>query len=136
MTVKSQVYDHPAYQAVLPLPSGNLTGNNGVGTKYAAFTAMQIKSITIAATVLTTTADVINLVRITGTGGTNTTTTTNIYGTMGSGAYFGNFTPAAASSQISLNQGDQFWVQKGADATGTYVGMIESVIVPLSNLTA
>jgi hypothetical protein len=135
MTTKNQAYDHPAYQAVLAVPSGNLTGSGGTGTKYAAFTALQIKSITLAATVLSTSADVINIVKITGTGGTNTTTTTTAYGTMGSAAYFGNFTPTAAASQVSLQQGDQWWVQKGTDATTTQVGMVELVIIPLANIT-
>lgn len=135
MTIKSQVYDHPAYQAIYPIPSGTLTGANGLGTKYAAFTAQTIKSITVAATTLSTSADVVSLVRITGTNGTNTTTTTTAYGTVGSAAYFANLTPLLPTSQVTLQQGDQWWIQKGTDATGTFVGMVETVIQPLANVT-
>jgi hypothetical protein len=136
MTTKNMAYDHPAYQAVLAVPSGNLVGSGGTGTKMAAFTAMQVKAVQIATTVLSTSADVISVVKVTGVGGTNTTTSTTAYGTMGSGAYIGNMTPTLPANQVSLQQGDVFYAQKGTDATGTFVGMIELAILPLSNVTS
>jgi hypothetical protein len=127
-------YDHPAYTAVRGYPTGQLNGSAGVSTKYAAFTTEIIKSVTLAATTINTSADVVNVLVVRTGAGTNTTTTTTAYGTMGSAAFFGNFTPAAAS-QVTVNQGDTWWVQKGTDATGTYVGSVEVVTSPLANVT-
>jgi hypothetical protein len=135
MTTKNMMYDHPAYIAVIPQPTGSITGAAGVGTKYAAFTALVIKSVTLAATTVGTSADVISVLKVATGSGTNTSTTTVTYGTMGSAAFFGNFTPAVATNQITCNQGDTFWVQKGTDATAVFVGQIETVVVPLSNVT-
>lgn len=134
MTTKDMAYDHPAYLAVLGIPTAQMNGSAGTSTKFAAFTTMQIKSVTVAATTRGTSADVINVVKVTGSGGTNTTTTTTAYGTMGSGAYYGNYGPAPAS-QVSLVQGDTWWVQKGTDATATYGGMVEAVLSPLAQVT-
>jgi len=136
MTAKSMGYDAPAYLAVIPQPTGSITGASGTSTKYAAFTTMIIKSVTLAATTLNTSAETINILKVATGSGTNTSTTTTAYGTMGSASYFGNFTPAVATNQVTVNQGDTFWVQKGADATGVYVGQIELVVAPLSNVTA
>lgn len=135
MATKSMSYDHPAYTTVRSLPTGQMNGASGTSTKFAAFTAETIKSVTLGATTVNTSADVVNILVVRNGAGTNTTTNTQAYGTMGSGAFFGNFTPAAASSQIALNQGDVWWVQKGADATGTYVGEVELVTQPLANVT-
>jgi hypothetical protein len=134
MATKNMAYDNPAYLAVLPLPTGSMTGSGGASTKYAAFTAMTVKSVTIAPALGANTAtsnDVLSVLKISGTA-----TTTTAYGTMGSGAAFLNATPGTASNQVTLVQGDVFWAQKGTDASGTYAGMIETVINPLSNLTA
>jgi hypothetical protein len=135
MAVKSQVYDHPAYLAVYPVGLGTITGAAGITTKQAAFTSQIVKSVTIAATVLGTGTDTINVVKVTGSNGTNTTTSTTLYGTSGSGSYFGNFTPAVASNQVTLLQGDQWWVSKGTDATATYAVTAELLSLPLANLT-
>lgn len=140
MTTKNQVYDHPAYQAVLPMSGPAITGAAALGTKFTAFTNQIIKSITIAATVLSTAADIWSIVKVTGVGGTNTTTTTQVYGTHGSAAYFSNQTPAgtagtATNQQVQLQQGDTWWVQKGADTAGTYSWQVELVVLPLSNFT-
>lgn len=136
MAVKNMGYDHAAYLAVLPQQCGTLTGAAGLSTKFAAFAAQTVKSITVAALVLSTGADIVSLVKVSGTNGTNTTTTTQIYGTHGSGAYFSNLTPALAASQVTLQQGDVFWVQKGADATTTFAATVELAITPLANVTA
>jgi hypothetical protein len=135
MTVKSQVYDHPAYLAVYPISLGQLNGAAGITTKQAAFTAQIVKSVTLASTTLGTGTDTISIVKVTGLNGTNTTTSTTNYGTSGSGAYLGNFTPALASNQVTLQQGDLWWVQKGTDATATYIAQAELLLAPLANLT-
>lgn len=127
MTTKSMGYDHPAYQAVLPIPTGQINGNGGASGKFAAFTSMLLKSVTLKATTVGTSVDTMYLYAISGT-----TTTTNTLGTIGSG---GSFVNLPLTTPQSLIQGDHFWVQKGTDATGTYVGAIESVIAPLANVT-
>lgn len=140
MTVKSQVYDHPAYQAILPISGPAVTGAAALGTKFTAFTNQIIKSITAAATTLGTANDIWSIVKVTGVNGTNTTTSTQVYGTFGSAAYFANMTPAgtagtATNQQVQLQQGDTWWVQKGADTAGTYSWQVELAVLPLSNLT-
>ena len=135
MVAKNMAYDHPAYLAVIPQTAGTITGAAGLSTKFAAFTAMQVKSITLAALVLSTGADIVSIVKVSGTLGTNTTTTTQVYGTHGSAAYLSNLTPAAPASQMTLQQGDTWWVQKGADATSTFAATVELAITPLSNVT-
>lgn len=137
MTQVSAGYDNPEYLARLVVGLGQMNGSGGASSKFSAFTAMTVKSITVSAALgaaLGTSSDQLNIVRITGTAGTNTTTSTTSYGAMGSGAYFGNFGPAPAS-QVTLQQGDTWWVTKGTDATATYAGMVELLIVPLANVT-
>lgn len=135
MATKSMSYDHPAYTAVYAVPTGQMNGASGTSTKMAAWSALTVKSVTLAATTVNTSADVVNLLVVRTGAGTNTTTSTTAYGTFGSGAFSANFTPALATNQVALNQGDTWWVQKGADATGTYVGMVELVTTPLANVT-
>lgn len=132
MTQKQLAYDDVAYLAILPVPTGQINGSAGTSTKFAAFLDMKIKSITLRSTTLGTSADVVNIVSVSGT-----TTTTTAYGTIGSGAGGTgvNLTPSAATSQVSLSQGDLWYVQKGTDATATYVGMVEAVINPSANPT-
>lgn len=132
MATKQQAYDHPLYQAVGSTPTGQMNGSAGTSTKFAAFLDMKIKSITLRATTAGTSADVVSLVNVSGT-----TTTTTAYGTIGSGAATTgvNLTPSAATSQVSLSQGDLWYVQKGTDATATYVGAVEYVINPSANPT-
>lgn len=132
MAQKQQAYDHPMYLAVLPVATGQINGSAGTSTKFAAFLDMKIKSITLRATTAGTSADVVNIVSVSGT-----TTTTTAYGTIGSGAATTgvNLTPSAATSQVSLSQGDLWYVQKGTDATATFVGMVEAVVNPSANPT-
>jgi hypothetical protein len=132
MAQKQQAYDHPMYLAVLPVATGQVNGNAGTSTKFAAFLDMKIKSIALRATTAGTSADVVNIVQVSGT-----TTTTTAYGTIGSGAATSgvSLTPATAASQVSVSQGDLWYVQKGTDATATYVGMVEAVINPSANPT-
>lgn len=130
MATKNMGYDSPVYQAVMGLPTGQMNGASGVSTKYAAFTALTIKSVTLQATTAGTASDNVMVMKVSGTA-----TTTTTYGTNGSGSTGGNFTPALAANQVSCLQNDIFFVQKGAEATGTYVGMIEYVVNPLANVT-
>lgn len=131
---KSMSYDHPAYTAVRTLPTGQITGASGVSTKYAAFTSEIVKSVVLGATTINTSAEVMYCIRVQNGAGTNTTTNTYTMGTWGSGAYYGSFAPTGTNIP-TLNQGDVFWIQKAADATGTYVGQVEIVTAPLANVT-
>jgi hypothetical protein len=132
MTTKQQAYDHPLYLAVGSTPTGQLNGSAGTSTKFAAFLDMKIKSITLRATTAGTSADVVSLVQVSGT-----VTTTTPYGTVTTGgATLGqNLTPASAASQAALSQGDLWYVQKGTDATATFVGAVEYVIQPSAATT-
>lgn len=158
MATKSMSYDHAAYLAVLPQPvlattGALITGSATNSQKYTAFTQMLVKSLTAYASVLSTSADTALLFRITNNGTTavNTVTATYTFGTaLGSGAYFGNTvlntasavsTSAATTQQLTmgasplLQQGDQWFVQKGTDATTTLGYSAELAIVPLSNVS-
>ena len=131
MATKNQAYDHPAYLAGLTVPTGQVNGASGVSTKFTAFTSLTVKSVTLYPTTAGTSSDNMMIMKLSGT-----TTTTTTYGTFGSGgAVFQNLTPAVATNQVSAIQGDVLWLQKGADATGTYVGALELVVAPLANIT-
>lgn len=129
MATKNMSYDHPAYTSVGSLTTGNLTGASGAGQKYAAFTSMLIKSITLKPTTAGTSADAASFLQISGTA-----TTTTALNTFGSGAT--GFVNTVLTTNSLMIQGDTFWVQKGTDATGVQVGMIEYVVQPLANVTA
>jgi len=159
MATKNMAYDHPAYLAVVSQPALSIAGTGITGSatntqKYAAFTSMLVKSITAISTVLGTSADTCLLFRITNNGTTavNTVTATYTYGTvLASAAYFGNATlntasavgtSAATSNTLTIGanpallQGDQWYVQKGTDATCTNVYSVEMAILPLANVSA
>jgi hypothetical protein len=158
MATKSMSYDHAAYLAVFTQPALSIagTGITGSGTntqKYGAFTALLVKSLTAYATVLSTSADNALLFRITNNGTTavNTITATYTFGAaLGSAAYFGNAvlntasavsTSAATTQPLTIGaspcliQGDQWYVQKGTDATTTLAYSVELAITPLANVS-
>lgn len=132
MAQKQLAYDDATYLAIQGCPTGQINGSAGQSTKFAAFLDMKIKSVTLRSTTAGTSADVINIVAVSGT-----TTTTTAYGTATStSANLGqNFTPALPASQVSVSQGDLWYVQKGTDATATYVGMVEYTVNPSANPT-
>ena len=133
MATKSQSYDHPAYEVAFQQQAATTTllGANAAGIKYCAFTNLIIKAVTGWVTTAGTSADVMNIVKISGTA-----TTTTAYGTLGSGGTgVVSFSPGTAS-QVTTLQGDIYYAQKGTDATGTYTAAtIEYVVQPLANLT-
>jgi hypothetical protein len=134
MTTKSQAYDHPAYEVVFQQQAATttLTGANTIGIKYVAFSNLIIKAVTGWITTGGTSADVMNVVKISGT-----TTTTQAYGTVGSGVTgVVSLTPSVAANQVTTLQGDMYYAQKGTDATSTYTAAtIEYVVQPLGVLT-
>lgn len=126
MATKSMAYDAPAYQAVMPL-GFNLTGANGATAKFAAFTDMLVKSITVKATTAGTSNDVITSYKYSGTA-----TTTQVLTTIGSGVVTGT----NVVSTFTLARGDVLGIVKGTDATAVYGVGVEMVIIPTADVTA
>lgn len=160
MATKSMSYDHAAYLAVMrqnltDVTGKLLTGNATLSVKYAAFTQLLIKSVTITISPATATASASDqwlMYRITNNGTTavNTVTATYTFNGIGSGAYFSNITmvsatavstSAATSNTLvigtspTVNQYDTWWFAKGADTAGTYCADVELAILPLANVT-
>ena len=136
MTTKSMAYDHPAYTAVQSQQCGTITGSAGATTKYAAFTAIVLKSITAGAIVKNTNTEPLLVYQVTNDGthtGTNTTTNTTTLTNVGSAAYYTNL--PLPSGGLNLSQGDLWWVAKGTDATATYAITAEYVTQPLAPVT-
>lgn len=130
MATMSMGYDNPAYIARHSLPAASMTGSGGFGTKFCAWTNMLAKSVAFRPTVAGTSNDVVSLLNVSGT-----TTTTTALGTIGSGVTAFQYLPVPGTAQLQL-QGDLFWVQKGTDATSTYVGAnLEMLVQPLANVT-
>lgn len=134
MASKSMAYDNPAYQAVDGAPLGVVGPTSATtSTKFAAFTAKYIKSITIKPTTAAGASDVISLIQISGT-----STTTTALTTFGSGVTtYTNVQPASGTQSLgnAVAQGDTYYVVKGTDTSGIYIGEVESVIQPLASVT-
>lgn len=126
MATQSFAYDHPVYQQRIVHSGLSAAGANGVTTKFAAFTAMQIKSVTQGPVVASTSASQPLLYSKSGTA-TSTTTLTAL--TSGSSA------PINDAVSVTLAQGDQFWYTHGTDATAANAVAIECVVVPGSTVT-
>lgn len=127
MATKTMAYDAPAYQVPVVYSGSTTAGANGVTTKFAAFTAQKIKSVTVANQTVGTSATQPVLYYKSGTS-TSTSTLSAI-------------TSAATTSKnnavdITLAQGDQFWVAHGTDATIVVSAAIETYVIPGSTLTA
>lgn len=118
-------YDHPQY-TVAHLYSGSTTaGANGTSTKFAAHVATKLKSITFAPNIVSTSASQPVLYYKSGT-----TTST---------ATLSAITSAATSVKtntlnITLAQGDQFYVAHGTDATLSLSVSIEGYVTPGQSL--
>lgn len=130
MATKTLAYDHPAYQ-VPHVFSGNTTvGANGISQKFAAFTAMQIKSVTTAPNIASTAAGSQPLMYT--VSGTTTSTTTLTVLTSAARAARND----ALSTAVSLAQGDQVYLTHGTDATAVMSFAVECVLTPGAALTA
>lgn len=127
MATQSLRYDHPAYTVPLVFSGLTAVGANGVSTKFAAFTAMKIKSVTMGPVIASTAAGSQPLLY--SKSGTATATTTLTVLTSGASVAINN------AVNVSLAQGDQFWVAHGTDATTAVAVAIETVVVPGANLT-
>ena len=127
MTVKNKAYDHAAYQVPVVYSSGIAAGANGVSEKFAAFTAQKIKSVTVVPNVAGTSATQPLLYTKSGTA-----TATATLSAITSAA----ITPKNNALNITLAQGDQFWVAHGTDATQATSVAIETYVVAGADLTA
>jgi hypothetical protein len=134
---KSMSYDHPAYTSVATKPIAIAAGSGAASSKFVAFAAKLVKSVTLKPTTAGTSGDIQSLIQISGT-----TTTTVALGTIGSGVTTATqYQPTAAQNQAgtpylaSLNQGDTYYVVKGTDATMVLAGELEEVILPGANVT-
>lgn len=130
MTTKSMAYDHPAYTTPYIFSSVTVAGANGVSQKFAAFTAMKIKSTVLGVYVASTAAGSQPLLY--SKSGTTTSTTTLTVLTSASVA------PVVddLATEVTLAQGDQFWITHGTDATAVLAVAIETVVIPGSTITA
>lgn len=131
MTTMAKRYDHPAYQVPVIVTGPITTGAVGLSSKFAAFTAMKLRAITMGPSVATTAAGSTPLVfKLSGT-----TTTTTTLGTALTSATRAAQNMALATA-LSLAQGDLFWVSHGTDATCVYSFAAELVVDAGADLTA
>jgi len=127
MTVKNKAYDHAAYQVPVVYSSGTPAGANGVSQKFAAFTAQKLKSVTLGVNIASTSATQPLLYTKSGTA-----TATATLSAITSAA----ITPKNNALNITLAQGDQFWVAHGTDATVALSVAVETYVVAGADLTA
>ena len=127
MATQSMAYDHSVYQQRVVLSGMSTAGANGVTTKFAAFTAMQIKSVTQGPVISSTAAGSQPL--LFSKSGTTTSTTTLTVLTSGASAAINN------AVAVTLAQGDQFWYTHGTDATATVAVAVECVVTPGATVT-
>jgi len=129
MSTISMSYDHPVYTTPVIFSGLSAAGANGVTTKWCAYTAMKIMSVTQGPFVAATSASQALLYKKTGT---TTTTTTLTALTSASTAAIND----ALATPVTLAQGDQFWYTHGTDATASNAVAVEARVVPGSNVTA
>ena len=127
-TAKSLAYDDPVYQ-VPDIAKGSTTvGANGVGQKFAAFTAMQIRNVIYRANTNSTSATTPLLYSISGA-----STATQTLSAVGSAATT-VYTNALATA-ITLVQGDVYYMTHGTDATVSLSYAIEAYPTPGASVT-
>jgi hypothetical protein len=134
MATQSMAYDHPVYLQRVISSSVGVAGASAVHGRFAAFTNMLAKSITIyTVTAGTGTGNgTVSLCRI-ATGGTAITTLGSV--TMGTSSVALGTNVAIAAASQTITQLDEVYIQQGADATGVWAVSIELVITPGANVT-
>lgn len=125
MATKDMRYDHPAYQAVFSY-GAHITGSGGA-LRFAAFTDMLVKSVTMKPTTNGTSNDTVTAYKLSGT-----TTTTQVLTTYGSAAG----TATNVVSTFTLAQGDALSIVKGTDATAVIAVGVELALVPGADVTS
>lgn len=121
----SKAYDHPAYVAPVIYSGSNTAGANSTTPKFAAYTAMKIKAINIGIAVKGTSASTPLLYKRSGTA-----TTTTTYTALTSAAEVA----VRHEVDISLAQGDSFWLTGGTDATQVLGVAFECYVTPGAEL--
>jgi hypothetical protein len=134
MAVQSMAYDHPAYLVRETTTSFNAAGASAVHGRFAAFTNMLAKSLTVyTVTAGTGTGNgTVSLCRI-ATGGTAITTLGTIV--MGTAAAAVGTNVAIAAASQAITKLDQVYIQNGADATGVWAVTVELVLTPGADIT-
>ena len=127
MTQRGMSYEHPAYQARIAAGSATVAGNAAVSNRFAAFTAMKLKSVQFTAAVAGTSAG--HTVAVSKVSGTDTTgITTATLGTSAIGVATNIDVSAVAAA--TLVQGDQLVCKNGTDATGLAAVPYELAVTP------
>lgn len=130
MATTSMNYDHPVYTTPVIFSAMSAAGASGVTTKFCAYTAMKIMSVTQGPVIASTAAGSQPLLYT--KSGTTTATTTLTALTSASSAAIHN----ALATPVTLAQGDQFWYTHGTDGTATIAVAVETRVIPGSNVTA
>lgn len=136
MSTKSMAYDHPAYQDVKQVPGEIAAAVSSKSARWAAFTSLVLKSLTVTVVTAGGTANTIDLIRQ-ASGGTALTTMCSVSNAIGTavGGVTTNVLMTHASAG-SIAQGDVFYAVKGsADGTGVYAVAVEYSITPGASVT-
>jgi hypothetical protein len=129
MTTRQLAYDHPAYLTPYIFSGNTTVGANGISQKFAAFTAMKIHACLTSPNIASTAAGSQPL--LFSVSGTTTATTTLTALTSASRTPLLN----DLATNVTLAQGDQFYVTHGTDATASLAVAIECYAVPGAALT-
>ena len=129
MAVASLRYDHPAYTVPVVFSGSTTAGENGVTTKFCAFTAMKLKQVVNAPNLaLPTTAAGSQPPPSPEHGTTPPATTLPVLPSASSA------TVPDAIPDVTLAAGNAFWFTHGTDATTSRSVAIEAYVIPGSNL--
>lgn len=130
MATQTLAYNEPVYLTPVIYSGLSAVGASGLTTKFAAYTAQKIKSVTAGPVIATTAAGSTPL--LFSKSGTTTTTTTFSAALTSASSAGVNF---ALATPVSLAQGDQFWCSHGTDATAAVAFAVETVVVPGATIT-
>lgn len=132
---KNMSYDHPAYTVPQMIGAAAAAGASATPIRFAAYTAMIAKSVTITPiTAGTGTGNCTVTVQKIAAGGTAITTLAQVtVGTAAAGVTTNVLLSSSANSTFAA--GDVLVVQNGADATAVLAIGIEYVLVPGASVT-
>ncbi len=128
MATMSMDYTHPAYTAPVIYSGSSAAGANGVTTKFCAYTAQKIMSLTYEANILSTSSTQPLFYYKSGTT-TSTATPTGVTSALVTAVNYAFATP------LTLAQGDHFWLAHGTDTTVSLSVAIETRVIPGADVT-
>lgn len=135
MATKSMAYDHAAYITPYVIPGDIAAAVSSKSARFAAFTAMTLKSLNVSVITAGGTANVVQVVRQ-AQGGTALTTLASVSNAIGTHVG-GVTTNVLTTGTNAIVQGDIIWAEKGsADGVGVYAVSFEYVVVPGSTITS